>query len=267
MSVCLAGLGAGLWSWNASRPAPLPTSTVQTAPAQTGTPTSSSSQSYVRSLLFQKLKAKVSLGVEKAKPILSQRPMDRPLVLALGSSSSGGQTAGEYWPQLVQNRLPEATVVTVALGGYTTWHLRRVLDALKVRPEVCVVYAGHNDRNASMPGASITELEKGAKSSMTLVPAVTLPEARENHLTMAAHCERYLAMAERVVGSEARMNEYAQVLQSLSGVQYLDVRTALASASDRMLDDVHPTPEGHIVLARLVTDRVRQLLAEPVSTP
>ncbi|MFN7146120.1 MAG: SGNH/GDSL hydrolase family protein, partial [Myxococcota bacterium] len=162
----------------------------------------------------------------------------------LGGSSSGGGTRGRFWPQVLQERLGDrATVVSLAWGGATTWHLRRILDRLDARAEVCVLYGGHNDTTRSVPGRTIAQVEAGAPGGDGLVAAVSLDEARANVLAMKERCGRFVVIQERVRGREADMAAYAAMLREVPGVDWLDGERLVAPTD--LLDDVHLHPRGH----------------------
>jgi lysophospholipase L1-like esterase len=88
-------------------------------------------------------------------------------IVAFGGSSTGGafqnDDLGQFWPALVERRLrstgADVEVVNQGVGGWTTLHIRRYVEAAleTVDPDVAVLYVGHNDRftPSSVPYATL----------------------------------------------------------------------------------------------------------------
>ncbi len=184
----------------------------------------------------------------------------RPLIVALGGSSSGGGTRGRYWPQILQERLEgRASVVSLAWGGATTWHLLHLMQESKVQADICVLYVGHNDLSLALPGRSIREiLAETPANGSGLVAPVPLSDARDNILAMRPHCAHILAIQERVAGRDAVMAEYGEMLSTLEGVRWADGQ-ALVRPAD-LMDDVHLHPQGHEALAAQVHRELEEWL-------
>jgi lysophospholipase L1-like esterase len=82
-------------------------------------------------------------------------------IVALGGSSTGGafqnDDLDQFWPALVERRLrsqgADVEVVNQGVGGWTTLHIRRYVEAAleAVDPDVAVLYVGHNDRFTPSP--------------------------------------------------------------------------------------------------------------------
>lgn len=215
---------------------------------------------------FHAAQAKVDAVVTRVRADVSARPPGRPLVIALGSSSSGGGQQGAFWPQVLQELRPDLYVVSAAEGGATSWHMRKVVERLPVKPDLCVSYLGHNDTLASFPGLSIAELERGLEPrTASFVPPVTRDEARENYAAMLQGCGRLLAMQEYARGREPTLASYAALLREVPGVIWADGGAVLAGAPSAltMVDDVHPTPSGQRLLGAFVAERVAELLPPP----
>jgi hypothetical protein len=180
----------------------------------------------------------------------------RPLVVVFGASSSGGGTAGRFWPQVLQEERPDLHIVSLAWGGATTWHLRRIADALDVRADICVSYIGHNDLLEGMPGLTLADLEAGRPAqSGGMVAPVPLTDAAANVQALVARCGRSLLMEERVVGREAWMATYRSMLQGVDDAEWVD--GAGAVPPEAMMDNVHPDPRGQELLGRFVAGRLR----------
>lgn len=217
---------------------------------------------------------KVDEVVARTHPLVAAVPAGTPLVLALGSSSSGGGTKGRFWPDFLQEELAGTpgeraqgvapVVISIAQGGATTWHARRILETLDVRPAACVVYLGQNDTTKSMPGLTIAQLERGERPTPgAWVEPATEQDARDNIAAIAARCGVTLAMQEYVVGRTAPLAKFAVMLQTIPGVHYLDPTAPLTSQPRAllMLDDVHPSPAGQQVLAKAIAAELSPLLA------
>lgn len=208
---------------------------------------------------------KVQVSVDAMGPRLASRPKDKPLLLALGSSSTGGSGSGTFWPDVVAQRLPRMHVENLAVGGATTWHVRQIVDKLAVHADICVLYAGHNDTLPTLPGITLAALERGEppQGSRFLAP-VPIADARENIQAISRWCTHTLVMQELSVGREATMAEYAAMLQSLEGARWADgaARLAAAPRSVVMLDPVHPTARGHEILGDFVVEHIQDWLNE-----
>ena len=66
---------------------------------------------------------RLAQAVDQLRPVVAAMGPKRPRIVALGASSSGGQTPGRHWPDVVGERLPSAEVVSLARVGFTTWHM------------------------------------------------------------------------------------------------------------------------------------------------
>ncbi|GEM_PF-5279668 len=204
---------------------------------------------------------KVAIAEASARALLRSRD-ERPLAVALGSSSTGGDGRQSYWPAEVQRTLPELQVLNLAQGGATSWHMKELLERLDLRPDVCLFYMGHNDSMPGFPGITIRGLETGAESSGGWIAPVPAADARANVAAIAARCGVTLAMAEYVRGQEPAMAAYASALEGIEGVVLLDAAGQLASlpARSAMIDTVHPSEQGHRALGRYVAGELRTLL-------
>lgn len=204
---------------------------------------------------------KVLDSVEQVQQFLRAHPSSLRQVVALGSSSSGGGTPGRFWPQRVQERLPHVQVVPVTQGGATTWHLTEMMKRLKLKPVLCILYAGHNDNTRSFPGQTIAALMRGDVPAVRhFVAPVSRAEAQENVRTLVGLCGGTLwVMPEYSTQLEAEQVAYGEALAQVPGVLLLDAASRLrASPPAWMLDDVHPSPEGQEVLAQFVLEQLRQ---------
>ncbi|MCB9745883.1 MAG: SGNH/GDSL hydrolase family protein [Alphaproteobacteria bacterium] len=197
------------------------------------------------------------------RPRLEAIPADgRPLVLALGSSSTGGNSHGRFWPEVVGELVPEAHVMRMAWGGMTTWHVRHLLDRLEPEADVCVLYMGHNDLTPTSPGGSLASFEAGDKPQGGFVAPVPLEDAQANLSAIATHCGVLLALDERSMEAQDRQAAFKAMLQAHPDLRYADGSATLEALPDAvgMIDPVHPSPKGHQVLGEFIAEQVRGLL-------
>lgn len=223
-----------------------------------------------RTVTVDTFRVKVDDAVAAYGPRLAARPADKPLVLALGSSSSGGNTAGRFWPQVLQEELPEVHVQSLAWGGATTWHVRHILEGLDAHADACVLYMGHNDLMNTSPGRSLAAMEAGAPAEGGhFVPPVPLEDARANLTAIAERCGVLLAMQEHSMEQAALLSGYADMLRAHPRVVYRDGAAELAKlpAAVAMVDPVHPSLRGQEVLGRYVAGELRPLLKLDAAPP
>ena len=204
---------------------------------------------------------KVDIAEQRAGQLLKQRD-GRPLIIALGSSSTGGDGRQTYWPATVQAERPDLQVLNFAQGGSTSWHMRQLMDRLDLRPKACIFYMGHNDSMPGFPGITIKGLEEDGTATDGWVAPVPLEDARENVAALAERCGVMLVMAEYVRGQEPMMAAYAQALSDVPGVTVADAAAVLSAlpARSAMIDTVHPSPQGHVVLGRFVAGELSALI-------
>jgi lysophospholipase L1-like esterase len=206
---------------------------------------------------------KVDQAVELYGPKLKARDATRPLVVTLGSSSTGGNDPRGFWPEYLGKELPDADVQTLAWGGATSWHMLKIMERLDVRADACVLFMGHNDTLQSVPGQSLASLERGeAPYSEAFVPPVPLPEAEVNLKALSQRCGVFVGMEEYSIGREKDLDAYAAMMDRMPEVVYLDAASELAARpqSQMMVDSVHPSPAGQRLLGRLVAEQLREHL-------
>ncbi|MBY0401476.1 SGNH/GDSL hydrolase family protein [Myxococcota bacterium] len=78
--------------------------------------------------------------------------LERPVILALGGSTTDGIRVGHSWPEelariLEERRIP-GTVINGGIGGYSTNQelLKLIRDGLEFEPDFVISYSGINDR-------------------------------------------------------------------------------------------------------------------------
>jgi len=208
---------------------------------------------------------KVNQAVKFYRPAMRELPDDKPLVVTLGSSSTGGNQPRGFWPGFLMDALPEAHVQTLAWGGSTTWHMRKLLDELEVKADACVIFMGHNDTIASTPRQSLASMERGdPPQSRLFVPPVPLPDAEENLRALANdHCEVFIGMEEYSIGREDDLDAYAAMMDRMPEMHYLDVAELLRQrpSGQVMSDPVHPNVVGSRIIGERVAEELRVLLA------
>lgn len=85
-------------------------------------------------------------------PILRPDEVDRPIILALGGSTTDGISYGHSWPEELAKNLEsleiEGTVINGGTGGYSTNQelLKLIRDGLEFHPDIVISYSGVNDR-------------------------------------------------------------------------------------------------------------------------
>ena len=219
---------------------------------------------------ISKYMKKVDRVVQTYKHLLERRDRDKPLIVIMGSSSSGGESVlhspkMKFWPLVLQELLPETHVQSIAMGGATSWHMRHALLKLHVNPEVCILYMGHNDGMRKSPRQTLAELErKESPKSGEFVRWVTLPEARENVLKMMTVCKNFIAIPEytETPKNSARLKKYGRMLEKTEGVIFGDIYTEFASypAGEVAGDNIYPTEKGHRLLGEFVAQKIRLIL-------
>lgn len=76
----------------------------------------------------------------------------RPIILALGGSTTDGIRAGHSWPEelakIMKEKRYSGTVINGGIGGYSTNQelLKFIRDGLELSPDVVISYSGINDR-------------------------------------------------------------------------------------------------------------------------
>ena len=197
---------------------------------------------------------------------LKKRPRQKPLVLVLGSSSTGGRTIPnnmKFWPGRLQDKKNTVHIQSVAWGGATTWHMRKVVEKLNLTADICILYMGHNDMQEKSPRQTIAELEQGlAPTGYGFVSWVSLPEAKKNIEVIKTRCTQVLVMPEFSLSTKRESARYAKMLQTVSGVRFRDPRPLLErqDPSFIMQDDIHLTPPGHEMLADFVYNEIKDWL-------
>lgn len=209
---------------------------------------------------------KVQEIVSAHQKSLEKRDRSKPLLLVFGSSSSGGGTRGnnmKFWPELLRRDLTKVHVQSLARGGATTWHMRKAVEGLNIKADICILYMGYNDRQEKSPKQSIAQLEQGiAPSKDGFVAWVSPQEQRDNILGMKNYCARFLLVREYAQGQKLRNDPYAKVFQKVPGTRYFDPASMFTKEDPKivMMDNIHPTPFGHQLLAEKIQEEIQDWL-------
>ena len=81
-----------------------------------------------------------------------EQELERPVILALGGSTTDGVLYSYSWPEelsvLMSERGIAGTVINGGAGGYTTSQelLKLIRDGLEFKPDIVISYSGINDR-------------------------------------------------------------------------------------------------------------------------
>ena len=185
-------------------------------------------------------------------------PADAPLVAFLGDSISAGLhlSAEEAFPAVLQRELAAAghpfRLLNAGVSGDTSaGGLRRVGWLLKQAPSVLVVELGGND---GLRGQDLAAVERNLRGIITAAQAggarVLLLGMRLPPSYGATYTRGFEELYERL----AREHEVAFVpffMRDVGGVPALN-----------LADGLHPSAEGHRILARNIRPALEELLGE-----
>lgn len=185
-------------------------------------------------------------------------PEDAPKVVFLGDSLAAGLhlAADESFPAVLQRDLAERgepfELVNAGVSGDTTaGGLNRLDWLLDQDPDVLVVELGGNDGLRGQPIAAIAQnlrsivLRAQEEGVRVLLLGVQLPPNYGEEYTRAFE-RMYVALAE-----ETGASLVPRFMEGVGGVAELNLE-----------DGLHPTAEGHRLLARNVAPGLRALLEE-----
>ncbi len=185
----------------------------------------------------------------------------RPTVLVLGDSLSAeyGLVRGTGWVPLLEQRLKAqslpAQVVNASISGDTTSGGRARLPALlkQHRPEVVVIELGGNDGLRGLPVAA-------TKSNLQAIIDKAKAKNPETKIIIAGMRippnlgADYTASFQRVFGEIAQVDHATLIpflLEGVGGIRALN-----------QPDQIHPTAEGHRIIADLVWRTLEPILRE-----
>ncbi|GEM_PF-4433620 len=248
---------------------------------------------------FDALAAGVHPAVPRtAHPVAIPPDQGRLRVAVLGSSPvAGGPWAdplSEYFPaRLAALAGDQVTVFNQGVGDWTTFHMRRYVEArlTDLAADVVVVYAGRRDLAATSP-LTLAELHRhwqlhgtggqpsllqelrilqGARVLVTtlldppLRPAVPVGDAAENLAALAtavrAQGGRVLLVKQALAPDASALADYHAMLDDLAaaqdGVETLDAESLLqAAGTGHFVDDRHLTSTGATLLAQALYERL-----------
>ncbi|MBM4365914.1 MAG: SGNH/GDSL hydrolase family protein [Deltaproteobacteria bacterium] len=206
------------------------------------------------------LRRKVESVVSRAQKEMIGEP-SRPWLFALGSSSSGGGTRGDFWPSMLAEDFPDLALVNIAEGGATSWHMAEVIEALDARPRACVMYMGHNDVAPSLPGLTIAELVAGRLAEGDWKAPVPPEDLGAVLARLSARCGTTLVLPEYEERASESMEAWAEAARAAPGVHVRDPRPVLAAGGPGfMIDEIHPSGAGQAALADYIAAELRPLL-------
>ncbi|MEE2749789.1 MAG: SGNH/GDSL hydrolase family protein [Myxococcota bacterium] len=247
---------------------------------------------------------------DQGYPVAPPPPNEKRRVVVFGGSSTGGafdtDDLSRFYPARLEAHLDGmAQVVNQGVGGWTTLHVRRHIEARseELAPNIAIFYIGHNDllTRSRHPYSTLLEAWQGGMELSSVLgrswlyrglrfsieasvgrrdgSAVPIEDAQENVAsivsTLSATNTRVLLVREVVVPSTPDLEQYARMLEGFSkekeSVAWLDPTDDLLDPAQGQVfvDDVHLTDRGHDLLARLLVDRLHELawLETPTATP
>ena len=238
---------------------------------------------------------------DRGYPVQIQPADGRPRIVVMGGSTTGGawqnDDLDEFYPARLAELLgPDQQVLNQGVGGWTTWHIQRYLQARlpDLAPDVLVLYVGHNDLLTPVPlpyhllhqrwsrggvaaGSSgflnRFRLYQGLRYLLaSLQPAsrrvaVPLEQARENLAAIVAAVVgtggHVILMSEGLAPDPGLLEGYNRMMRELAStrpaVSYLDIAGLLHEqpGAGLFLDDCHLTPSGHETLAARLYQELR----------
>lgn len=200
------------------------------------------------------------------KKKIADRPIEKPLLLILGSSSSGGGTRGNnmrFWPEILKRDLTKVYVQSLARGGATTWHMRKVLEGLHTKADICILYMGFNDRQTKSPLQTIAQREQDESPKQDGFVAWVSPREQQKNLeAMQGWCENLLLVREYVQERKRAKDPYANVFSSVHEARFFDPTPLFEKEPPKvvMMDNIHPTPFGHQILADAIKLQIKDWL-------
>lgn len=225
----------------------------------------------------------------------------RPRLVCLGGSSTGGawmmDDLARFYPARLAGSLgPRLEVVNQGVGGWSSFHIRRYLEAQidALAPDLVTLYIGHNDavhgyplpisqmyadwqrrggQWQSRPALLTWALVLRGRPTGTSV-AVPVAELEENLRAMIgqvyARGGRVLVMSEALAGPTPDLEPWrramARVADESERAEYLDVHATLGGRAGLFLDNVHLSDAGHAELASLMEQELARLGWLPAET-
>jgi acyl-CoA thioesterase-1 len=189
----------------------------------------------------------------------------RPVIVVLGDSLAEGLGVGQgrTFPDLVQRKLDSRgwkyRVVNLGVSGdTTTGGLGRLAYALSLKPAVLMIELGGNDGLRGIPVASTkANLEKmivaaRRAGAQVLLAGMTLPpNYGQEYIRAFENAYKDLARKYKLQLIPFLMQEIAAQIESRPGLM--------------QADGIHPTAEGHALIADTVFRYLQPMLATPMA--
>ena len=200
---------------------------------------------------------------ETASPVAAPAALDPPVILFFGDSISAGYgiEIEQAFPALIQQKIDAQgwafKVVNAGLSGETTAAgLRRIDWILKRKIDFLVLELGGNDGLRGVPpNATRKNLQAIIDRAKTKYPQVRIVIAGMQIPPNLG--PEHTAEFRAIFPALAKKNKAALIpflLEDVGGVPELNLP-----------DGIHPTPEGHKIVAENVWKALKPLLEEPAS--
>ncbi len=200
---------------------------------------------------------------ENTSPVVAPAAPDPPVILFFGDSISAGYgiETEQAFPALIQQKIDAQgwafKVVNAGLSGETTAAgLRRIDWILKRKIDFLVLELGGNDGLRGVPlNTTRKNLQAIIDRAKTKYPQVRIVIAGMQIPPNLG--PEYTAEFRAIFPALAKKNKAALIpflLERVGGVPELNLP-----------DGIHPTPEGHKIVAENVWKTLKPLLEEPVS--
>lgn len=189
---------------------------------------------------------------------VKKEPVKKRVILFFGDSITAGYQLDieDAFPAIIQERLDslgyEYQVVNAGLSGETTAGGRSRIDwVLRTIPDIFILELGAND---GLRGLQLTETRKNLQEIIDRVKEKN-PEVRIVLAGMQVPPnlgQAYTQEFSAIFPSLAKENELGLIPFILEGVA--------GDPELNLADGIHPTPEGHAILAETVWSSIRPLL-------
>jgi len=200
---------------------------------------------------------------------------ERPVILALGGSTTDGIRVGHSWPEalatIMKARSIPGTVINGGIGGYSTNQelLKLIRDGLELEPDFVVSYSGINDRGkyGALPHPMVNsyqrqllELQAGAAPSSYLPSTMALLEG----IAGRGDLEYTLGLkTARTLGQQYRRNiELMHAVCQASGCRFDAFIQPFAFYESKFAELISPEEKGAAYI-----DAVLALYEEIASLP
>ena len=178
---------------------------------------------------------------------------EKPRIIILGDSLTAGLglDVGKAYPALVENQLSELGYPTEILnagqsGDTTAGGLRRVDWLLKQHPDLLIVELGAND---GMRGIPLPEIEKNLNGIIDKAQANNTPVFLMDMYIPSNFGKEYTDGFHAIFAKTAEEQDITLIpfiLQDVAGKKELN-----------QADGIHPTAEGHALMAEVVREGIK----------